>query len=152
MAEIVAYYFPKLVDVHNYSPANCVVQKTYNWNTLNQKVFSKIDFNLHPQDIKDVANAAPNVIERVLAVVQLKMAAYKKRFFQNSNQQIVQDDNVSDAETNDFTSNNKKEALLIRDLEETVQVMAKKIAKLEELVHLKDTKIEHLAQKLAAIG
>jgi hypothetical protein len=36
-AEIVAYYFPKLVDLHNYSAASSVTQKTYNWNTLNRK-------------------------------------------------------------------------------------------------------------------
>lgn len=38
MAEIVAHYFPKLVELHNYSPAHNSVQKMYNWGTLNQKV------------------------------------------------------------------------------------------------------------------
>lgn len=36
--QVVAYYFPKLVDLHNYAPANAVGQKVYNWNTLNEKV------------------------------------------------------------------------------------------------------------------
>lgn len=33
-----AHYFPKLVDLHNYAAANAVDQKTYNWDTLNEKV------------------------------------------------------------------------------------------------------------------
>lgn len=37
-AEIVHHYFPKLVELHNYSPAHNSVQKMYNWQTLNQKV------------------------------------------------------------------------------------------------------------------
>ena len=41
MAEMVAHYFPKLVELHNYSPAHNSVQKMYNWGTLNQKVRRK---------------------------------------------------------------------------------------------------------------
>lgn len=36
-AEILHFYFPKLVQLHNYTPANSVQQKLYNWNTLNRK-------------------------------------------------------------------------------------------------------------------
>jgi hypothetical protein len=35
-AEVVAFYFPKLVQMHNYSAANSIKQKQYNWNTLNR--------------------------------------------------------------------------------------------------------------------
>ena len=38
LAELVHHYFPKLVELHNYSPAHNSVQKMYNWQTLNQKV------------------------------------------------------------------------------------------------------------------
>ena len=41
MAEIIAHYFPRYVELHNYSQANSVRQKLYNWNTLNTKVFKK---------------------------------------------------------------------------------------------------------------
>ena len=52
VAEIVYYFIPKLVDVyeviiikqiHNYSTANSMKQKRYNWETLNTKVLKKID-------------------------------------------------------------------------------------------------------------
>lgn len=31
MAEIVAHYFPKLIEMHNYPAANSYAQKVYNW-------------------------------------------------------------------------------------------------------------------------
>ena len=34
-AETVNYFFPHLVEVHNYSAANSFSQKMYNWQTLN---------------------------------------------------------------------------------------------------------------------
>lgn len=46
MAEIMAHYFPKYVEIHNYSQANSVAKKTYNWNTLNQKWFKKLGFQV----------------------------------------------------------------------------------------------------------
>ncbi|RYG57465.1 hypothetical protein EON66_00325 [archaeon] len=36
MAEVVAHFYPKLVELHNYSAANSVRQKLYNWSTLNR--------------------------------------------------------------------------------------------------------------------
>lgn len=36
-AEVVAFYFPKLVQMHNYSAANSIKQKQYNWSTLNRE-------------------------------------------------------------------------------------------------------------------
>lgn len=40
-AELVAHYFPKLVELHNYSSANSLRQKLYNWATLNRKKDAK---------------------------------------------------------------------------------------------------------------
>ena len=37
VAEVVHHYFPKLVELHNYSAANSVRQKLYNWATLNRE-------------------------------------------------------------------------------------------------------------------
>jgi CH-like domain in sperm protein len=37
MAEVVAHYFPKYVELHNYSAANSLRQKLYNWSTLNRE-------------------------------------------------------------------------------------------------------------------
>jgi hypothetical protein len=36
-AEVIKHFLPKLVELHNYSAANSVSQKFYNWKTLNRK-------------------------------------------------------------------------------------------------------------------
>lgn len=38
VAEVVHYFLPKLVDLHNYTAANSHQSKLYNWSTLNTKV------------------------------------------------------------------------------------------------------------------
>eukprot|EP00968_Pinguiococcus_pyrenoidosus_P006539 scaffold438_cov250-Pinguiococcus_pyrenoidosus.AAC.5 len=57
-AEVVAHFFPHLVDLHNYSAANSLKQKEYNWNTLQQKVLKKLGF-LVRQDNPDGVSFAP---------------------------------------------------------------------------------------------
>ncbi|KAL2652438.1 hypothetical protein R1flu_020566 [Riccia fluitans] len=77
VAEVLAHYCPKLVDVHNYSAANSLAQKVYNWNTLNVKVFRRLHFSLTKDDIEAVANCEPQMIERILKLLKYKMAKYK---------------------------------------------------------------------------
>jgi hypothetical protein len=48
----------------------------YNWNTLNQKVFRKLGFQLSKQDCQDIANAVPGAIERVLKLARIRLASY----------------------------------------------------------------------------
>ena len=60
LAEVIKHYIPHLVDLHNYSQAHSVSQKTYNWNTLNQKVFKKIGFVLQKKTVDDCVNCVPD--------------------------------------------------------------------------------------------
>merc|ERR1712039_493759 len=72
-AEIIANYFPKMIEMHNYSAANSHSQKLYNWNTLNLKVLKKLGYQIHAQDLEDIIKAAPGAVERVLRVLQEKI-------------------------------------------------------------------------------
>ena len=36
LAEIVHHYYPRIIDLHNYSSSNSTSQKLYNFNTLNR--------------------------------------------------------------------------------------------------------------------
>ena len=47
MAELIKHYFPKMIDIHNYSAANSVQQKLYNWETLNRKVIKRLGYQVH---------------------------------------------------------------------------------------------------------
>ncbi|KAG3019794.1 hypothetical protein PC121_g4419 [Phytophthora cactorum] len=78
-AEVVAFYFPKLVQMHNYSAANSVKQKQYNWNTLNRKVFRKLHISLSKEDIDDLVQCQSGAIEHLLVKLQIKIANYREK-------------------------------------------------------------------------
>eukprot|EP00762_Andalucia_godoyi_P002301 ANDGO_07474.mRNA.1 hypothetical protein len=79
MAEVVHHFFPKIVELHNYSAANGVTQKSYNWNTLNQKVLRRLGFVISKADIEDTVNCVPGTVERILRQFMLRLGKMKAR-------------------------------------------------------------------------
>ncbi|CAM9392742.1 unnamed protein product [Lampetra fluviatilis] len=74
VAELVKHFFPRIVEMHNYIPANSVQQKISNWNTLNRKVLSKLCGMHVPQDVvRSVTGCSPGVVELVLHSLRLKL-------------------------------------------------------------------------------
>lgn len=168
MAEVISAYFPQLVELHNYTAANSVKQKMYNYDTLNQRVLKKLGFSIPKNVIEDIVNCKAGVIEGVLNTLQFKMAKYREK--RNSMDGDVADDNTNNYDSkrnsrgepgkeNDRAIGGKniagsvnEEILLekeqqIRELQETVEILELKIAKLEQLVRLKDNKIQKLLSK-----
>lgn len=78
LAEVVATYFPALVEIHNYGPANSFRQKMYNLETLNGKVLKKLGFQLTKKNMEDIVSCAPGAVEIVLYTLQMKMAKYEE--------------------------------------------------------------------------
>ncbi|XP_029377662.1 sperm flagellar protein 1 [Echeneis naucrates] len=72
-AEVVKHFFPKLVDLHNYIPANSTAQKLSNWNLLNRKVFSKLNFHVPEETVKRIVLNTAGVIEPVLSALREKI-------------------------------------------------------------------------------
>lgn len=74
LAEIIKHYLPRLVDLHNYPSASSTMQKSYNWNTLNDKVLKKIGVKMSKQEINDVISCKPfsieHLLQRVYAAIQ----------------------------------------------------------------------------------
>ncbi|EPR63092.1 SPEF1 family protein [Toxoplasma gondii TgCatPRC2] len=68
MAELVNSCLPKMAELHNYSSANSIDKKAYNWQTLNRKVFHRLGMRLNPKDIDDIVNARPGAVERVISL------------------------------------------------------------------------------------
>lgn len=66
LAEIIKYYHPKLVEIHNYPSASSTKQKLSNWNTLNLKVLKKIKLNVTQDEILEIVNCKPKAIEKLL--------------------------------------------------------------------------------------
>lgn len=57
---------PKLIDLHNYSPANSTAQKLYNWNTLENKVFRRLGMKVAEEVIHAIVALKPGYIEYLL--------------------------------------------------------------------------------------
>jgi hypothetical protein len=175
LAEVVHAYFPHLVELHNYSQANSIKQKMYNLETLNQRTFRKLGYVISRDVIEGVANCRPGTIESVLNGLQLKMAKYrekrteppsssapspKSRLSGNSagagggmaGGRDGQQHAFAHGNANKPTSTVDEEMLLekeqlIREQQETIEILELKIAKLEQLVRLKDNKIQKLMQR-----
>lgn len=66
MAELIYHYYPKLVELHNYPPANSLTLKIQNWNMLNNKVLKKLGFHLNRPQIEQLASAVPGFVEELI--------------------------------------------------------------------------------------
>lgn len=177
LAEVVAAYFPALVELHNYGPANSVKQKVYNFETLNKRVLKKIGYQIPRSSIEDIVNCRPGAIESVLNSLQLKMARYREKKAM-SGAGTPREDSIATSRSSpggkgsaaqplsarkgmaaarqpgsgaknakSVMASVDEELLLekeahIRELQETVEILELKVAKLEQLVRLKDTKLQ----------
>lgn len=61
------------MELHNYSPRNAVNLKLLNWETLNRKVLSKINYPLDKDVMRKLSESIPGVIERILYDIKLKI-------------------------------------------------------------------------------
>ncbi|KAG7462514.1 hypothetical protein MATL_G00185690 [Megalops atlanticus] len=88
-AEVVKYFFPKLVELHNYTPANSTQQKLSNWGMLNRKVFAKLNFHVPEDTIKKIVLSTAGFIEPVLCTLREKIE--DKRLGRAGDEQVMQD-------------------------------------------------------------
>lgn len=205
VAEVVHNFIPRIVELHNYTPANSTNQKLSNWGTLNRKVFSKINYNIPENVVRSVCNCKAGVIEVILWQLKHKIEQYiGKR--KSTGEKISPDGYFGGQEVgslSDRSEKNKRSRLVpagkppkhampgpkaptvhhqsppsnlakarslthinqgdlppeLRDLldekeqaliasSETVQILQAKVRRLENLLHLKDVRIEELTKKL----
>lgn len=173
LAEVVSAYFPQLVELHNYTSANSLKHKIYNLETLNVRVLKKLGFTIPRSSIEDIANCKPGAIEQVLNALQYRMAKYRERRFSNESgsptglahaEENFSPDANAGRNARNYNSGNAgggtgsggnirvtvDQSLLlekeqqIRELQENVEILELKVAKLEQLVRLKDAKIQKL--------
>ncbi|GKT35033.1 hypothetical protein ADUPG1_008277 [Aduncisulcus paluster] len=180
MAQIVNHFFPSRVELHNYSGANSVAQKKYNWQTLNQKVFKRKPF--HPvslQDIDMIIKCVPGAIEKVLLDIQRTIAMHSTDLSPEIHKAPSGHLSQSDSQPQPLFSSQRgtpgrstfegmgdsmpmssavppsvleERERRIRSLEESNHLLEVKVRKLEQLVQLKDARIEALQAKLHSVG
>ncbi|XP_076599838.1 sperm flagellar protein 1 [Chaetodon auriga] len=135
-AEVVKYFFPKLVDLHNYIPANSTQQKLSNWNLLNRKVFSKLNFHVPEETVRRIALSTAGVIEPVLSALRERIDKKLEHATEN----------IMDLEYYD-TRNQEKPCTEIRHTEaKLVAQLAREEMKKDEKSRQKNGKLQHTAQ------
>ena len=210
MAEVVEHFYPKLVELHNYSSASAMTQKMYNWNTLNAKVFRKLDFTLDPTHLKDLCTHKTGAVEYALKLIKHYLGEFQKNNgvvkkqnmkggvapppvdFHKAGEEVKEafgfvvtdhkikpgmleqnimlptvGDGAVNPETGeemaqqpqgellryeDPTGEMIKKDLLIAELRETNAILDTKARKLEQLVRLKEAKVQTLLNKLQALS
>ncbi|XP_045430472.1 sperm flagellar protein 1 isoform X2 [Pipistrellus kuhlii] len=92
--EVIKFYFPKMVEMHNYVPANSLQQKLSNWGHLNRKVLHKLNFSV-PEDVMlQIVQCTPGVVELVLIPLRQRLEERRRRRKQGSGslQELVPQD------------------------------------------------------------
>ncbi|XP_060689202.1 sperm flagellar protein 1-like [Hemiscyllium ocellatum] len=172
IAEVVKFHFPKLVEMHNYTPANSTQQKLNNWAHLNRKVFSRLNFYIPDDVVRKVAQCSPGVVELVLNTLRLKI---EEKLQQKKNKvalspQDLEYYNTAVEQDSGFISmfspikapgyaqksqlspeirilmEEKEQALLA--FQETVQILQVKVRRLEHLLYLKNVRIDDLTRRV----
>ncbi|XP_049284890.1 sperm flagellar protein 1-like [Anopheles funestus] len=72
VAEILKHLYPKIVDLHNYTRCNAVRNKLDNWQTLNRKVFHRLNIYLDDEMITDLASGTNGMLEVLLYEMMAK--------------------------------------------------------------------------------
>ncbi|KAM5219907.1 sperm flagellar protein 1 isoform 2-T2 [Hipposideros larvatus] len=84
VAEVIKFYFPKMVEMHNYVPANSLQQKLSNWSHLNRKVLNKLNFSVPEDVMRKIAQCVPGVVELVLIPLRQRLEEQQRRGKQGS--------------------------------------------------------------------
>ncbi|CAH1176582.1 unnamed protein product [Phaedon cochleariae] len=171
LAEILKQHYPKLVDLHNYSPMNSLAQKLTNWEILNKKVLKKIKINLTRDEREQLAKGIPGAIEKILSVIKLKVELMASGDHENSGSSrvyyIENGSNFSSREgiipikikngsqlvdrkmvPNTIFETMEKDIIEKR---ETIKLLQEKVDHLDNLVAIKEERIKDLTQQLQAI-
>ncbi|XP_023183132.1 sperm flagellar protein 1-like isoform X1 [Xiphophorus maculatus] len=178
VAEIVEHYFPRIVDIHNYITSCNTQQKRNNWNLLNKRVFSKLDFYVSEDMVEKIVSSTPCVILPVLFFLKEKIEnklaqATRTQHYSRNQENLFSDVEIQQAEAGIMAQLAEmkiteptqepqqqmffpeisrltlrqvmlEKELLVQELQDNMKILQVKVNKLEELVQLKDKRIEHL--------
>ncbi|XP_056617431.1 sperm flagellar protein 1 isoform X2 [Triplophysa dalaica] len=132
-AEVVKHFFPKLVDLHNYTAAHSTQQKLCNWSTLNRKVFSKLNFSVPLDTVKKIVVSTAGYIEPVLCSLREKIEERKA-------EKLIHDGGTQDLEYYSITNGQPiSENLQIIDTMQTNPAILKKTAKVSTAANIGPT-------------
>lgn len=156
VAEIIGAKDPSLIEVHNYSPTNNARGKIQNWQLLNKKVLKRLEIQADDREIEAITEGKPFAIEQFLA--RLK-SALDRREATRLQQQAMR--RISEAEQEEKPKGLSSQIKLVKEaqhtnhvatiqnLMEAVELLTKKVEKMQQMLDLKDQKIAVLERAVA---
>ena len=175
-AEVVSHFTPRLVELHNYSPASSSTQKITNWQTLNRKVLVKLGLKLPDGTLRQIVSCQPGAVEIALHNIKLRLEAtlsrtrHESHGLGNTYMNHTGEERYYDAERvssirppytftgsdgllENYTELEKRIYAAEKDQnfyeqQETMHLLQMKIRRLEHLVRIRDLRIEHLSTQL----
>uniref|UniRef100_A0A8U7P9M3 Sperm flagellar 1 n=1 Tax=Corvus moneduloides TaxID=1196302 RepID=A0A8U7P9M3_CORMO len=72
-AEVVKFFFPSMVELHSFVPTSSTAQKVANWGHLNRKVLSKLNFRVPEEMIQQLVQSRPGMAEQLLQLLREKI-------------------------------------------------------------------------------
>lgn len=149
MAELLKAHYPKFVELHNYAPRNSLMRKLDNWNTLNRKVLTKVGLKMTTAEIESCAKGIPGAVEQLLERVKRRVEQK-----QNNNQEaicpgVVLSGGVGPDGQHMVSADLLDKQQLELDIKnEAIEMLGEKVKHLQNLLQLKDQRIEELTAKL----
>ncbi|KAF5272114.1 hypothetical protein FQA39_LY01197 [Lamprigera yunnana] len=166
LAEILKHHYPKLVDLHNYTPTNSVRQKLINWQTLNRKVLNKIDITIPQLTMEQLANSEAGTIEKVLFKVKDKILTkpqekssdlcFLEGLSSNLSGSVISIKQKDSSKTLDHkvipVDTFLKMELDLNEKDQTINNLSDKVQHMEALLIIKDERINDLTRQIQQIS
>lgn len=169
VSEIIGYYLPNLIDLHNYSSANSLEHKKSNWRTLNKKVLTEFGLEIPDVIITGLSNGKPGLIEVLLHNLRFKIdeqlelqVKHSQQSTRHTSLSLLTSNSLKNTQKiSQYTANKSSKfneqitQLHFEEMkqqylqqEEQIEVLQAKLHRLEHLIQLKDTRINQLINTL----
>eukprot|EP00770_Monocercomonoides_exilis_P001496 MONOS_1485.1-p1 / transcript=MONOS_1485.1 / gene=MONOS_1485 / organism=Monocercomonoides_exilis_PA203 / gene_product=sporangia induced sperm flagellar protein / transcript_product=sporangia induced sperm flagellar protein / location=Mono_scaffold00026:142990-144296(+) / protein_length=205 / sequence_SO=supercontig / SO=protein_coding / is_pseudo=false len=156
MAEVIAHFYPKYVELHNYPAANSTSKKIDNWKTLNTKVLKKhFGFTFSMEDIENIALCKVGAIEWALFELKQKIDQHRESHLRDRLQPATSQQKAAPAVDEAYLRMAEhmiaEKDQTIQELKETIEILETKTRRLEQNIRLKDARIQQLTAKLQQV-
>ncbi|PNF27786.1 hypothetical protein B7P43_G09198 [Cryptotermes secundus] len=160
MAELLKYYYPKYVDLHNYSPAFKRASKVDNWSTLNRKVFRKLKFHITDTTIAEIVSCTEEPILNLLTQIRLMVGNEDRGHLNDCSDSRQKTSPPSRTfctekkkmEKMDYLALLKKKNQELSEKEEIIKALTQTVLNLEIELQLKNENIKDISSKLSMMN
>uniref|UniRef100_A0AC34QKB2 Major facilitator superfamily (MFS) profile domain-containing protein n=1 Tax=Panagrolaimus sp. JU765 TaxID=591449 RepID=A0AC34QKB2_9BILA len=156
--EIIAHYLPRYIALNNFTHVNSIALRRYNWETLQKMVFNYLNIYLNVEQIRDLVDGKPGVMESFLYILKDKIdVAIVERRFRPSKRRSSSTTrgstlslNQSDSEYENGAQSTTKiastpKSQIHKNEQGTAQEIQKMQAQIQYLERIIDQKDEHIA-------